>query len=195
LKTNAQRSDDSRRTLIAAARDLFGRQGYSATSTPAIARAAGVSRGALYHHFADKAALFYAVVQAEYKRVEGEIEKDADTTGDTLEILIEGGERFMTAMNDPASRKILLVDGPAVLGAEQLLGFDRETISGSLRAGIIAAQTQGRLPASIPPDALASMMSGAYDRAVLDGLSQTDEGRLAIMHAIRSVWFGLSKVA
>ena len=195
MKTNSQRSEDSRRALVAAARDLFGAQGYGATSTPAIATAAGVSRGALYHHFADKAALFSAVVQAEYSRVEDEIEHDTDPISDTLELLIEGGERFISAMNDPASRQILMVDGPAILGAQQLLAFDRQTTSGSLLAGIAAAQAQGRLPADIPPDALASMMSGAYDRAVLDGFGETDEGRLAILHAIRSLWFGLSKLA
>lgn len=195
MKTNTQRSEDSRRVLIAAARDLIGTQGYGATSTPAIASAAGVSRGALYHHFSDKAALFSAVVQAEYKRVEDEIDHDTDTISDTLELLIEGGERFIAAMNDPASRQILLVDGPAILGAQQMLAFDRQTTSRSLLTGITAAQAQGRLPADIPPDALASMMSGAYDRAVLDGFGETDEGRLAILHAIRSLWFGLSKLA
>ena len=195
MKTNAQRSEDSRRVLIAAARDLFGTQGYGATSTPAIASAAGVSRGALYHHFPDKAALFSAVVQAEYKRVEDEIDHDTDTISDTLEMLIEGGERFIAAMNDPASRQILLVDGPAILGAQQMLAFDRQTTSRSLLTGITAAQAQGRLPADIPPDAVASMMSGAYDRAVMDGFGETDDGRLAILHAIRSLWFGLSKLA
>ena len=147
MKTNSQRSEDSRRALVAAARDLFGAQGYGATSS------------------------------------------------DTLELLIEGGERFISAMNDPASRQILLVDGPAILGAQKMLAFDRQTTSRSLLAGITAAQAQGRLPADTPPDALASMMSGAYDRAVLDGFSETDEGRLAILHAIRSLWFGLSKLA
>lgn len=195
MKTNAQRSDASRRTLLAAARDLFGTLGYGATSTPAIARAAGVSRGALYHHFADKAALFTAVVEAEYRRVESEIKQDGETISDTLEMLVQGGERFIAAMNDPASRQILLIDGPAVLGADQLLAFDRQTTSHSLRAGIMAAQEAGRLPAGIPCDALASMMSGAYDRAVLDGFGETDDGRLAILHAIRSLWFGLSMPA
>ncbi|MEO1102035.1 MAG: hypothetical protein AAFW65_09345, partial [Pseudomonadota bacterium] len=76
-----------------------------------------------------------------------------------------------------------------------MLSMDNEITTSSLQDGIEAAQQLGRLPADIPADALTSMMSGAYDRAVLDGFGTSEEGRLAIRHAIRSLWFGLSKLA
>ncbi|MEO1102070.1 MAG: TetR/AcrR family transcriptional regulator, partial [Pseudomonadota bacterium] len=113
MATNAQRSLDSRRALIDAGRALFGEHGYADTSTPMIAGAAGVSRGALYHHFEDKQALFRAVIQDAYESIEAEIENSAFGAGDPLEALIEGGESFISAISDPVLRRILLVDGPA----------------------------------------------------------------------------------
>ncbi len=194
MATNAQRSLESRRALIDAGRALFGEHGYADTSTPAIAAAAGVSRGALYHHFADKQALFQAVVQDAYESIEAEIENSAFDAGDPLEALIEGGEAFISTMSDPLLRRILLVDGPAVLGGEAMLSMDNDITTNSLQEGIEAAQELGRLPADIPADALTSMMSGAYDRAVLDGFGASEERQLAIRQAIRSLWFGLSKL-
>ena len=123
-RTNEERSVASRCNLIEAGRRLFGEHGYAATSTPMIAEAAGASRGALYHHFADKAALFAAVVEAEYERLEAEIERTSRETTDPLEALIEGGESFMTAASDPATQRILFIDGPAVVGIELLHSAD-----------------------------------------------------------------------
>lgn len=160
-----------------------------------IAKAAGTSRGALYHHFADKAALFAAVVEAEYDRLEREIDRTTRDTTDPLEALIEGGESFIAAASDPISQRILFIDGPAVVGGGMLLSVDNETTTNSLRQGIEAAQAAGRLPKDIPGAALTSMMSGAYDRAVLDGFATNEAGRLEIRHAIRCLWHGLSKLA
>lgn len=194
-RTNAERSEDSRRKLLAVGRDLFGEYGYSGTSTPVIADAAGVSRGALYHHFKDKAALFAAVIKAEYDRLEAVIEGMTSVTSDPLEALIEGGDAYVAAASDRITRRILFVDGPTVIDGESLLSVDNETTTRSLRDGIDAAQAAGRLPADIPAAALTSMMSGAYDRAVLDGFNASEEDRLAILHAIRSLWYGLSRLA
>lgn len=73
-RTNAERRDATREALLAAARALFAEKGYAATGTPEIVAAARVTRGALYHHFADKADLFRAVVEAEHRRVAAEVE-------------------------------------------------------------------------------------------------------------------------
>lgn len=193
-RTNANRTLESRRKLIEVGRALFGRQGYAATSTPMIASEAGVSRGALYHHFKDKAALFEAVVEAEYQRLEDEIDRNTKDTEDPLEALIEGGDSYISAASDPIAQRILFIDGPAIIGAGTMLSVDNQTTTKSLLQGIEAAQAAGRLPDNLPSAALASMMSGAYDRAVLDGFGASDAERLAIRHAIRSLWFGLSKL-
>ena len=157
-----------------------------------IAAKAGVSRGALYHHFKDKAALFAAVVEAEYRRLEEEIDRNAKDTSDPLEALIEGGDSYISAASDPISQRILFIDGPAVLSGGTMLSMDHQTTTKSLSRGIEAAQAAGRIPNSVPPEALASMLSGAYDRAVLDGFGASEDERLSIRHAIRAIWFGLS---
>ena len=160
-----------------------------------IAAAAGVSRGALYHHFEDKAALFAAVVEAEYERLETAISEKFSGATDPLEILIEGGEGFIEAASDPLSQRILFVDGPAIVGGGQLLAVDNETTTRSLRMGIEAAQAAGSLPSDVSASALTSMMSGAYDRAVLDGFGQSADKQMEIKRAIRAMWYGLSKLS
>jgi len=193
-RTNAERASASRATLIEVGRRLFGQHGFAATSTPMIAEAAGVSRGALYHHFKDKADLFAAVVEAEFARLAEAINAAATEASDPLEKLIEGGENFITAASDPVSQKLLFIDGPAVLGNGMLHAVDTDTTTNTLLIGIEEAQAAGRLPRDLPAAALTSMMSGAYDRAVIDGFGADEAGRLAIRHAIRSLWEGLSKL-
>lgn len=195
MATNEERRETTRRKLVEAGRALFGRQGYAATATPAIAEAAGLSRGALYHHFENKGALFRAVVETEYRAVAELIDRTATETPDPLEALIEGGDAFIDAMADPASRQILCVDGPSVCGMAAMVALDNATTTASLREGIEAAQAAGRLPKSLPAAAITSMMSGAYDRAVLDEFGAADEARLAVRQAIRAVWHGLSRLA
>lgn len=195
MATNTQRTEASRAALIEAGRALFGAHGFKDTSTPMIAKAAGVSRGALYHHFEDKTALFRAVVEAEFKRVEDKIDSFALQAKDPIEMLIEGGEAFIDAMSDETTRRLILIEAPHALSPEDMLSMDNATTSATLREGIEQAQKLGRLPADPPAAALTSMMSGAYDRAVLDGYGASEEGKLAIRHALRSVWFGLSRLA
>ena len=138
-RTNEERTAAARSNLIETGRQLFGTHGFAATSTPMIANAAGVSRGALYHHFEDKADLFRAVVEAEYERLEAAIDAMIQHVSDPLEILIEGGEGFIAAASDPISQRILFVDGPSVIGGGTLLSVDNETTTSSLRLGVEAA--------------------------------------------------------
>ncbi len=194
MASNQERTEKSRTALLEADRHLFGTDGYAEISTGMICQRAGVSRGALYHHFNDKKALLRGVVELEYKRVEDQIDAAADAPSDTLEALIEGGDMFFDAMANPISKRILLIDGHSVLGSEAMNRLDRKTTTKSLFHGIVAAQKAGRLP-DIPATALTSMMSGAYDRAVLDGLWDSKEAQLAVRHAIRAVWNGLARMA
>ncbi len=193
MASNQERTEKSRKALLEAARSLFGDKGYAETSTAMVCQQAGVSRGALYHHFKDKEALFHVVVRAEYCRVEDLINQASTRPTDPLERLIEGGDGFIDAMSEPVSRQILLVDGPSILGSETIRTIDHNTTTKILHDGIVAAQKAGRLP-DIPATALTSMMSGAYDRAVLDGLWDSEEARLAVRHAIRAVWNGLARM-
>ncbi|UWQ78449.1 TetR/AcrR family transcriptional regulator [Leisingera sp. S132] len=159
---NTARRAAMRERLIAAARTLFSEKGYAETSTPEIVKAAEVTRGALYHHFDGKEALFRAVAEAEAQAVTKAIEAAAKVPGG--EGLEAGSRAFFAAIAAPGRARILLVDGPAVLGAAAMDEIDAGGGRNALRAGLAAAGTgleEGEL------DALATVMSAAFDRAAL----------------------------
>src|SRR5215218_4675216 len=120
-RTQAERSTATRGALVAAARRLFAERGYAAVGTPEVAAAAGVTRGALYHQFADKADLFLAV----YEQVEQEVTERigelvvAAGARDPLEALSAGADAFLEACAEPEINRIALLDAPSVLGWEQ----------------------------------------------------------------------------
>ena len=160
--SNAARRAAMRARLVAAARNLFAEQGYAETSTPEIVKAADVTRGALYHHFDGKEALFRAVAEVEAQAVTQAIEAAAQVPGG--EGLEAGSRAFFAALAVPGRARILLVDGPAVLGAAAMDEIDAGGGRGALRAGLAAAGTDldaARL------DAWAVGMSAAFDRAAL----------------------------
>lgn len=161
-RTQAERTDATRTALIAAARHLFVTRGFAATGTPEIVAAAGVTRGALYHHFADKTALFDAVVMAEAEAVADRI-RAGDFAGlPPQAALILGGEAFLAAMQVPGRTRLLLVEAPAVLGPDRLAAIDAATGGATLAEGLRAL-----LPADCPAEPMAALLSAAYDRAAL----------------------------
>ena len=186
-RSNATRSAETRATLIAAARELFVTLGYAETSTPEIVAAAAVTRGALYHHFADKAALFRAVVEAESAEVAAAIERAAPWASDPMAALLAGTDAYFDAMATPGRVRLLLLDGPAVLGPDAMAAIDRETGGGSLRAGLAASGAEGRTAAEL--DALADCLSAAFDRAALAVAGGADRGayRGAILRMMDAV--------
>src|SRR5687768_8579029 len=98
----------TRAAIVAAARDLFGRQGYDATSIDAILRAAGIARGALYHHFPNKEALFDAVLDAEIAAVAKASARAARAAGDPIETLRAGCAAWLRSALDPTVQRITL---------------------------------------------------------------------------------------
>ncbi|MFC6490665.1 TetR/AcrR family transcriptional regulator [Nitratireductor sp. GCM10026969] len=165
-RSNRERSQSTREKLIAAARRLFIDKTYAETGTPEIVAAAGLTRGALYHHFADKQALFQAVAEREAQAVAAEIERRADTLHDPLEALIEGGNAFLAAMAAPGRTRLLLLDGPAVLGRAAMDEIDNRHGNRTLREGLAAAiETGGIRP--LPLEALTVLLAAVYDRAAL----------------------------
>ena len=164
-RSNADRTQVMRDALIGAARKLFVEKGYAETSTPDIATAASVTRGALYHHFEDKAALFHAVIVAESERVAAAINTATQDCTSAAEALDTGTDAYLDAMRETGRTRLLLVDGPAVLGHDVMDAIDRETSGGTIVVGLSAAL--GR-----PPDAEMAvqgrLLAAAFDRAALD---------------------------
>lgn len=165
-RSNQERAEATRGALLAAARTLFVEKGYAATSTPEIVAAAGITRGALYHHFADKQDLFRAVLEEEARVVAAEIEQAAPDALPIRAALLAGSDAYLAAMTTPGRTQLLLIDGPAVLGAGAMFALDAAHAGRTLREGLAQAVGNG-LPAGTPVDALAALLSAAFDRTAL----------------------------
>ncbi|RUX18509.1 TetR/AcrR family transcriptional regulator [Mesorhizobium sp. M2A.F.Ca.ET.042.01.1.1] len=165
-RSNRDRTEATRADLIRAARKLFTERSYAETGTPEIVAEAGVTRGALYHHFADKQALFAAVVEQEAAAVAAEIDHASPPSLSAREALIAGSDAYLKAMRVPGRTRLLLLDGPAVLGRAAMDEIDNRHGNRSLREGLVAAmraQAMTRLPA----EALTALLAAAFDRAAL----------------------------
>lgn len=155
----------TRAALVSAARRLFV-DGYDAVGTPAIAAAAGVTRGALYHHFADKRALFAAVVDQVAADLVDRINAAAIGYAENkVEGVIAGCHAFLAACHDIETRQVFLVDAPAVLGWSAWRAIDARHGLGSLKNGLAACATEG-LVSEDDIDAVAYLISGALNEAV-----------------------------
>lgn len=183
-RSNAARTAATRADLIAAARALFTEKTYAGTSTPEIAAAAGVTRGALYHHFADKQALFLAVAEREAEIVAAEIERAAPAAGDPVATLLAGGRAFLEAMRAPGRTRLLLLDGPSVLGRAAMDDIDARHGNRTLREGLVAAMRAGAIR-NLPVDALTTQLGALFDRAALAVEDGADaEAHLAVLAAL-----------
>ncbi len=165
-RSNRERTEKTKAALIAAARALFVEKGYAETSTPEIVAAAGITRGALYHHYEDKRALFRAVVREEALAVTRAIEQAAPAQLPAREALIAGSNAYLDAMRITGRTRLLLIEGPTVLGFMDMKQLDEETTALTLRQGLEAALSHGR-NSGTPVNALADILSAAFDRAAL----------------------------
>jgi AcrR family transcriptional regulator len=168
INKQEQRSAATRGKLLAAARQLFAARGYADVGTEEIVRAAGVTRGALYHQFRDKEQLFEAV----FEEVEAETTQRiaesalAGNDGDPLAALQAGGRAFLAVCAEPEVERIALRDAPAVLGWARWreigfrhgLGVVAAVLQAGMDAGAIAPQ---------PLTPLAHLLLGALDEGAL----------------------------
>jgi AcrR family transcriptional regulator len=167
-RTQAERSAETREALIAAGRSLFADHGFADVSLEAIVRTAGVTRGALYHHFADKTDLFAAV----FERVEGEVAaRMGDAIGgaeqaDPVEVMRLGAEFWLDACADNEIQRIVLVDAPAVLGWTRWTEIGNRYNIGLVRNLLAHAIEIGRIPPQ-PVEVTAMTLLGAMREATL----------------------------
>lgn len=165
-RSQGERTDATRTALIASARALFEQQGFAATGTPEIVAAAQVTRGALYHHFADKTALFHAVCQQVAQEVADEIERGTRQSRKPLNALVNGANAYFSAMAEAGRARLLLLEAPAVLSAEQLMALSDIAGFGALKEGLSDALGEGGSD-SVPLHELSVVLSAAFDRAAL----------------------------
>jgi AcrR family transcriptional regulator len=164
----ADRASATRARLVKAARELFTARPYADVGTEQIVRRARVTRGALYHHFADKRDLFRAVhEQLEAELVEGiQRQLAASAASDPIEALAAGMRSYLDACADPSFARITLVDAPAVLGWEEWRRIDEEHALRLLLVALGGAMEAGALRRQ-PVRPLAQLMLGTMGEAGL----------------------------
>jgi AcrR family transcriptional regulator len=160
----AEQSDATRSALLASARRLFTERGYAATSTNEIVESAGVTRGALYHHFPAKYDLFRAVFEQLEAELADQVARAALAGSDALEQLRLGCRAFLDTCLDPAVQRIVIVEGPAVLGWETWHEIEERYGHGLVVAGVAAAVEAGLVERQ-PVEPLANVLFGALAQA------------------------------
>jgi AcrR family transcriptional regulator len=172
----AERSEATRAALIATARRLFAERGYGGVGTEEIVRATGVTRGALYHHFAGKRELFEAVYEEVERQLVESIAASAMTAAsDPLQALEAGAQAFLDACcEDPAVQRIAVIDAPAVLGWERWREIGMRYGFGLVQASIEAAIDAGLIERQ-PAAPLAHLLLGALDESAMV-LARADDG-------------------
>jgi AcrR family transcriptional regulator len=144
----AERAEATRAALVGAARELFAERGYAAVGTEEIVARAQVTRGALYHHFADKKDLFRAVHEDIERRLVESIAAEIGDARDPWALILRGIESFLDACTDPAFIRIALLDAPGVLGwhewrevdARYGMGLVTTALEGGMEAGVLRRQ-------------------------------------------------------
>lgn len=170
-RTQRERSDMTQAALVDAARDLFASGGYHATPAEEIVRKAGVTSGALYHHFDDKRGLFRAAFDA-VERSLAERVRQAALSGKNPLVRLDGGvSEYLRACAEPEVRQIVLVDGPSVLGWEEWREADAAHHLRPLAATLAAAMRAGLMERR-PALPLARVLLGSLTEA---GLASTAE--------------------
>jgi len=175
---NVARGEATRSQLIAVARRMFAERGYEDTSIEAVLREAGVSRGSLYHHFASKEALFEAVAE------------DVETTVGTQTMAATAGAdgpvaalraaslAWVRLAGDPVVQRILLIDGPAVLGWERWRAMEERHALGAITLVVQAAAPQAQLRPELA-DTLAHVLLASVNEVALL-VARSDDPRAAM---------------
>jgi AcrR family transcriptional regulator len=185
-----EQSEATKAALISVARGLFAEKGYADTSTEEIVQGAGVTRGALYHHFRDKEDLF----EATFEQVETEVTQrlmlasaQGATGGDQWQGLLAGVRAFLEECRVPEVQQIVLLDAPSVLGwqrwreieAKYGFGLVKTALQGAMDSGLIARQ---------PVDPLAHMLLGALTEAgMMTARARNDAERAEIEQTVTAI--------
>ena len=189
-------TQSARERLIAVATELFGERGYHQTGTEEIVRRSGVTRGSLYHHFADKAALFEEVFDRADQRVSSAVRTAASAAAergdDPWSAFVAGWEAVLdTAVDEPLQR-IRVVDAPAVLGWQRWQERNARYTIPNIEAGLIRLLENGVLaPQPVAP--LAVLLMGLSNQAVaaIAGAAEPLRARREIGAAVQRVLEGL----
>jgi AcrR family transcriptional regulator len=166
-QTKAAKHAATRTALLRVARQLFADNGFAETGTEEVVREADVTRGALYYHFADKAALFEGVLEQVATEISNRVMANASTASNSLAALRAGCHAFLDISEDAALCRIYLIDAPAVLGWRRWRELDSRFLEGGLRQGVAAALKIKKKEEDADVIALAHLLAGALNEAAL----------------------------
>ncbi|PZG19163.1 TetR/AcrR family transcriptional regulator [Nonomuraea aridisoli] len=163
MNLKAERGAATRDRVLAIATRLFADRGYDDTSIETVLQESGLSRGALYHHYAGKEALFEAVLEATERSIGAQIVEAVRGIDDPVETLRAGTLAWIRLAGDPVIKRIVLLDAPAVLGWERWRAMEERYSFGMLKA---ALQATGAIPAAFL-DLHAHMLLAAVNESAL----------------------------
>lgn len=182
MAKQAERRAATIEAILAAARCLFGTQGFAATTMDEIAGAAGIAKGAVYHHFKTKEAVFEAVFDQVSRDLVIEIDGAARAEKDVLAAMVAGTQHYFAATAKGPTGRIILRDGPAVLGWERWREIDAKHFGGKLPRALSIAMESG-LVAKQPVEPLARLLLGAVTEAAVACAGRDDIARAGTEYA------------
>lgn len=179
----AEQVAQTRAALVRAGRRLFGEKGFKDTSVEDVASGARVTTGALYHHFPTKTVLFEAVFEQAHTELLNESTKAAQGAADGLDELIRGFDAYLDGVLQPDVQRILVIDGPAVLGLARYTELDEryafavivETLKATSKAGVIQVDD---------PETITRLLLGSLTRGAMLIAGSADP--VATRHAVAS---------
>jgi AcrR family transcriptional regulator len=195
-RTQRERSEGTIAALLDAARTSFAEVGFAATSLDAVTASAGVTKGALYHHFPNKRALFRAVYEREEQRLVEQALRVAIRTRDPWDAFEAGLAAYFEASSHAGVQRITLLDAPSVLGPEEAHSIAVSGWSILIEGGLARAVAAGELePRPLGP--LADLLYGAICQAAMIVARSEDQAaaRTAYFSELRAILRGLARGA
>lgn len=166
MVTQANRRATTQAAILKAARKLFGEDGFQQTTMDDIATAARVAKGAVYHHFKTKEAVFEAVFDEVSRDLVADIARVSRAEKDVLLAMAAGTQHYLAACSKGPTGQIILRDGPAVLGWERWREIDAQHFGGKIPRALDVAMGRGLL-ARQPVEPLARLLLGAMTEAAV----------------------------
>jgi len=182
MARQADRRQATRDAIVAAAATLFGEKGFAATIIDEIAAGAGVAKGAVYHHFSSKEAVFEAVLRKTSEALAADITARAVQAPDVLAMLTRGTEAYFEACAQGPIGRIILKDGPSVLGWARWREIDEEHFGRAIPQALAMAMDQGLVDRQ-PIGALSRLLLGAVTEAAAACAASDDPATTGREHA------------
>ena len=182
MAKQAERRAATTEAILTAARRLFGTQGFAATTMDEIAEGARIAKGAVYHHFKTKEAVFEAVFDKVSRDLVVEIDSAARAEKDVLAAMVAGTQHYFAATAKGSTGQIILRDGPAVLGWERWREIDAQHFGGKMPRALSVAMGAG-LIAKQPVEPLARLLLGAVTEAAVACAGRADIARAGAEYA------------